>query len=114
MAPRPPGGWQFGNRPRGTTAAVSRDAQGRRLLANGKVDDAPADCFTIARPSDGVFQIRHFRQPEDKTPCCAMEVTRSARDVAIAHAEGISVDVVTLQRAPECVADRRAAAEASA
>lgn len=114
MAPRPPGGWQFGNRPRGTSSAVNRDAQGRRLLANGQVDDAPPDCYTVTRAGEGVFHIRHFREPEHKTPCCAMEVTRSPRDIAIAHAEGISVDVVTLQRAPECVADRRSAAEACA
>jgi hypothetical protein len=103
LAKRPRGGWQFGNRPRDKKTARPRDEQGRPLLPNGKVDDAPQDCFTVKRIGSGKFQIRHFRDPDDTKPCCAMEVTRSPRDVEIARVEGIDVDIVTLRRAPECV-----------
>lgn len=105
LAARPRGGWQVGNRRQRKADKAPRDAQGRRLLPNGNVDDAPQDCFTVTRAGDGVFHVKHFKDSEDRRACCAMQVTRSARDLAIAHAEGISVDIVTLRRCPECVKD---------
>jgi hypothetical protein len=108
LAQRPRGGWQFGNRPRGAKHERPRDDQGRPLLPDGRVDPDPS-CYGVTRAGVGVFHIRHYLDPDDEKPCCAMEVTRSPRDVGVAHAEGIDVDIVTLRRAPDCVKTKKAA-----
>lgn len=107
LAQRPRGGWQFGNRQRGKQEGRPRDDRGRPLLPDGRVDPDPS-CYAVTRAGDGAFQIRHFLDPDDTEPCCAMAVTRSSEDFEVAKSEGIDVDVVTLRRAPDCVKKRRA------
>jgi hypothetical protein len=102
LAARPRGGWQFGNRPRTANKGRPRDDQGRPLLPSGEVDEVP-DVYSVTRIGSGKFQIRHFRDPDDTKACCAMEITRSGTDLAVAQAEGIDVDIVTLRRGPDCV-----------
>jgi hypothetical protein len=110
LAARPRGGWQFGNRPRSSKKAERpRDEQGRLLLPNGSIDDAPQDCWGVTRFADrpGYFELRHYLDQEQARACCRMSITRSAGDVAQALVEGIDVDIVTMRRAPDCVNTKR-------
>lgn len=93
----------------GKKTARPRDEQGRLLLPSGQVDDSPQDCWSVKRFRDrpGYFELKHYLDQEQGRACCSMSTTRSPRDLEVALAEGIDVDIVTLRRTPDCVNKKR-------
>jgi hypothetical protein len=85
---------------------------GRRLLPDGRVDEAPDVC-SVRRTSPGVFEVKHYPDEDAETPCCSGTIETNDADRSTAAAEGIHVDIVTLRRCDVAFNKKHEAAAAS-
>jgi hypothetical protein len=69
---------------------------GRRLLLDGREDEAPDVC-SVGRVAPGTYQVKHYVDDEATKACCGGTIETNDADTATAAAERISVEIVTLR-----------------
>ena len=64
----------------------------RARMFDGRPDPAP-DVWSVARPAEGVFLVKHYLSAAETIACCEQTIVKQPGES----------DIDALRRAPECV-----------